>query len=139
MPDKGGASLSSKKRRKIADRTESYIIKHLPDFIGKLEELAMGITIQKVDGRTGEINIYTRPPDRQALEFLIEHGLGKVPQRHELTGGEGGPLEIIPWAPPSTPVGNTGGPLPALEGEVIDATAWRPTQEEEEVKAEEVG
>lgn len=99
LQDKGGAALSPKRRRKIADRTESWIIKHLPEFIGTLAELAQGIWYEKTDGRSGEVRIYQQIPDRQALEFLIEHGLGKVPQRHELTGEEGGPLEILPWLP----------------------------------------
>jgi hypothetical protein len=73
----------------------------------------------KVDGRSGDETIYRTPPDRQALEFLIEHGLGKVPQRHEITGEEGGALTIIPWLPPSVKVKE----LPEGEEEVIDAEA----------------
>ncbi|KKN40285.1 hypothetical protein LCGC14_0734950 [marine sediment metagenome] len=132
MPDKGGATISPKRRRLIADRTEGYIIKHLPDFIRKLEELAMGIMIEKTDGRSGETHIYMRAPDRQALEFLIEHGLGKVPQRQELTGEGGGPIDIIPWLPAAPNV-------PQLEDGSTDADSRSSAQPEEEAEeAEEV-
>lgn len=131
MPDKGGATLSDKRRRMIANRTEGWIIKHLPEFIDTLADLARGVWEEKTDGRSGETKIYQRIPDRQALEFLIEHGLGKVPQRNELTGAEGGPLEIIPWMAPVKE-------KPQLEdGRTVDASAWRSASEEEAQEAEE--
>jgi hypothetical protein len=128
MLDKGGAALSPKRRRKIADRTESWIIKHLPEFISTLAELARGVWVEKTDGRSGESRIYQQIPDRQALEFLIEHGLGKVPQRQELTGEGGGPLEIVPWLP--------GVPdKPQLVDGVMDAeTRTTSSEEAEEAK-----
>ena len=104
VADKGGADLSPKRKRRILDRTESQIVKHLPQYIGKLEELACGVLVEKIDGRSGEATVYKTPPDRQALEFLIEHGIGKVPQRHEITGDDGGGIAIVPWLPPSVKV-----------------------------------
>jgi hypothetical protein len=66
------------------------------------------------------------------LEFLIEHGLGKVPQRHELTGEEGGPLEIVPWLPAASKV-------PQLEeGRTTDADSWRSAQTKEDKETEEI-
>lgn len=133
MPDKGGATLSPKRRLIIANRTEGYIIKHLPDFIEALEKLAMGVLVEKIDGRSGETSIYSKPPDRQALEFLIEHGLGKVPQRNELTGPEGGPLEIVAWSPPVIEKSK-----PQLtDGSTLDAEARGSASEEETQEAEE--
>lgn len=131
LQDKGGAALSPKRRRKIADRTESWIIKHLPEFIHTLAELAKGVWYEKTDGRSGEVRIYQQIPDRQALEFLIEHGLGKVPQRQELTGEGGGPIDIIPWLPAAPSV-------PQLEDGSIDAKTRRAAPEEEAKEAEEV-
>ena len=133
MPDKGGATLSDKRRRMIANRTEGWIIKHLPEFIDTLADLARGVWEEKTDGRSGETKIYQRIPDRQALEFLIEHGLGKVPQRQELTGEGGGPIDIIPWLP-ATPN------VPQLEdGSTVDAEARRAPQAEEEAEEVEEG
>jgi hypothetical protein len=87
------------------------------------------VWVEKTDGRSGESRIYQQIPDRQALEFLIEHGLGKVPQRHELTGEEGGAISIIPWLP--------GVPdKPQLEDGVTDAET-RTTSSEEAEEAEE--
>ncbi len=129
-PDKGGATLSDKRRRTIANRTEGWIIKHLPEFIDTLADLARGVWEEKVDGRSGETKIYQRVPDRQALEFLIEHGLGKVPQRSELTGPEGGPLEIVAWSAPAKA-------KPQLTDGSTDASTRGSTSEEEDQEGEE--
>ena len=119
MPDKGGATLSDKRRRMIANRTEGWIIKHLPEFIDTLADLARGVWEEKTDGRSGETKIYQRIPDRQALEFLIEHGLGKVPQRQELVGDGGGPVEFVAWSPPPSV---SAPDVPQLEdGKIVDA------------------
>ncbi|KKN72523.1 hypothetical protein LCGC14_0410270 [marine sediment metagenome] len=123
MPDKGGARISDNRRRRILDRTDGYIIKHLPEYIGILEELAKGVWFEKVDGRSDTSKIYRQIPDRQALEFLIEHGIGKVPQRHELSGEEG-EVTFIPWVPTLTPKPKE------IEGEVVDAETYEKEETE---------
>lgn len=45
------------------------------------------------------LRIYVTPPNREALTYLIDRGMGKPPQRHEVTGDDGGPLTIVPWMP----------------------------------------
>jgi hypothetical protein len=45
-------------------------------------ELAAGITMME-PGRDGEEIIYTRAPDRQALEYLLNRIMGKPTDRHE--------------------------------------------------------
>lgn len=97
---KGGGNLGPKRKLRILDRAESQVIRHLPLYLGKLEELANGVLVMKVDGRSGEETIYRTPPDRQALEFLVEHAKGKVPQRQEITGEGGGGIVFQAWAPP---------------------------------------
>jgi hypothetical protein len=126
-------NLSPQRKRRVLDRTESQIVKHLPQYIAKLEELACGVLVEKIDGRSGEATVYKAPPDRQALEFLIEHGIGKVPTKLEVTGEEGGGIAIIPWLPPSAKVKElpegaeekppVGGETIVSRAEVVDAEA----------------
>lgn len=75
----------------------------LPILIDRMMELALGVLVLdvKANPKTGEIEqkIFRVPPDRQALQYLIENVIGKVPQRVELTGKDGGAVEIVPWAP----------------------------------------
>ena len=96
-------------QREAMDRAEMFVAKNLPKYIRKLDELAMGVYVEKQTKDGPEV--YLTPPNPQVLEYLIERGMGKVPQRYELTGEEGGPVQVIPW-------------LPAEDtGEVIDGTA----------------
>jgi len=84
-------------RKEAMERAELFVAKNLPKYLKKLHELAMGITAVK-DTKAGP-KIYMEPPDRQALQYLIDRGLGKIPDRVELTGEDGGPMAIIPWMP----------------------------------------
>lgn len=85
------------RRKDAIERAEMFTARHLPRYLKRLEELAHGIEMAEVRG-DGETVVYAVSPDRQALQYLIERGMGKVPQRVELTGDEGGPMEILPWA-----------------------------------------
>jgi hypothetical protein len=82
---------------------EKRISKALPDLLDRMIDLAMGAMAVGVvlDADTGapKQRVYQLLPDQKALSFLIEHGIGRVPQRVELTGKEGKPMEIIPWMP----------------------------------------
>lgn len=75
----------------------------LPVLIDRMLELALGVCIQdtKVNPKTGAIEqkVFRVPPDRQALQYLMENVIGKVPQRVELTGKDGGAVEVVPWMP----------------------------------------
>lgn len=64
--------------------------------------------MQKANPKTGEEDVYRTLPDRQALIYLVNRGLGTPPQRYEITGDEGGPLEIVPWMPSEV-----------IEGEIV--------------------
>ena len=106
------------------------VVKNLPKYVKKLHELALGgFYVQKIDQK-GNLKVYTTAPDRAALEYLIERGLGKVPQRHEITGEAGGPLEILPWAPDSF--------LETQQKDYIDAEAKVIGEEGEDEEAEDV-
>ena len=84
-------------RMAAIDKAEMYIVRKLPRYLKKLHELAIGITAVR-NTKDGQ-QVYEIPPDRIALEYLVDRGLGRTPQRHEVTGQAGGPLEVLPWMP----------------------------------------
>lgn len=84
-------------RKDAMARAEMFVAKNLTKYLKKLHELAFGVTAIK-ETKDGPL-IYTVPPDRAALTYLIDRGLGKIPERHEITGPDGGAIEVLPWAP----------------------------------------
>ncbi len=119
VPDDTSKQVAKRIRRKDAiERAEMFTARHLPKYLRRLEELAHGIEVEEARA-DGETVVYAVGPDRQALQYLIERGMGKVPQRVELTGDEGGPMEILPWAAAGalTEVED----IEVLEGEVLNA------------------
>ncbi len=84
-------------RAEAVEKAEMYVLKNLPKYLRKIQELAMGVMVAK-DTKLGP-KIYAEPPNLQALTYLADRGLGKIPQRHELTGEGGGPVTVLPWAP----------------------------------------
>ncbi len=95
-----GPPMGDKRRQRILDHTDSHIIKNLPEYIELLEKLARGVVMIKKDGRKGDDDesaetIYWVAPDRQALQFLIDHGIGKSQQKLEI-GGSDKPIGIVP-------------------------------------------
>lgn len=108
--------LDEEAKRRVTQRgairaADLRITRRLPKFLKKLEELAEGVLLVRPN-KKGEPVVYTQPPDRAALEYLIDRGMGRTPQRFELTGEDGGPMEIVPWAP------MPGGEV--VEGEVVE-------------------
>lgn len=85
------------------DDVDKVIRAALPILISRMMDLALGVFVEvsKVNSKTGDVEtrVYQVPPDRQALQYLIENVVGKVPQRVELTGKDGGAVEIVPWMP----------------------------------------
>jgi len=70
----------AKAEKRIADR--------LPTLIDRMFELSDGVLVQEHD-ITGTPRVYQKPPDRQALEYLVNRILGKPTERQEQeqTGG----------------------------------------------------
>lgn len=66
----------AKAEKKIADR--------LPWLVDKAMELAEGVVIQEPDAE-GSPRIYQRPPDRQAIQYLLDRIMGKPTERKEIT------------------------------------------------------
>src|SRR5438128_5674633 len=52
------------------DVANTRIADHLPQLIENLITLADGVTVKEVDD-DGVVDIYTKPPDRKANEYLI--------------------------------------------------------------------
>ena len=94
--------------KKAIDKAEMYLRKNLPKYLKILEELARGVKVQRLtdDGET----TYMVPPDRAALVYLLDRGMGKIPQRMEITGESGGPMQFLAWA----------GPEELARGEIIE-------------------
>ncbi len=119
-----GNRLEAKKQMR-APEVEAFVQDRMPTLLGRLWDLAMGAVVleEQIDKESGEVvpRIYRFPPDRQALQFLIENGIGKVPNRIEMTGEGGGPMRIMPWAPAELVAGllNDG---QTIEGESRDVT-----------------
>ena len=100
------------RKKKISDKAlaalmdipevDTEVRRRLPVLLQRMFDLAEGVIMheQRVDGE-GEVSVrcYQLGPDRLALQFLIENVIGKTPQRLELTGKGGGPVEVVPWAP----------------------------------------
>ena len=100
------------------EKAEAHVRRRLKKYIVGLETLATGVVLAEParrgngyqvvlrDEETGEervvgrnLTLYTTPPNLAALQYLSDRAMGKVPQRYEITGDEGGPMEIIPWLP----------------------------------------
>lgn len=73
-----------KQHEQAIEAAEAQIVEALPNVIGALLELSLGITVQEVDEKTGAINVYTRPPDGKAGMYLVDRILGKPTQRAEV-------------------------------------------------------
>ena len=74
-PDKFKIPIA-KAEQKIADK--------LPWLIDQAMELAEGVVIQEAD-KDGSPRIYQRPPDMNAIKYLVDRIMGKPTERRELT------------------------------------------------------
>jgi hypothetical protein len=81
-PGAGRKAKADKFKQPIA-KAEQRIADRLPDLIDLAFELAEGVTVQETDNR-GQEKIYTRAPDRQAIEYLLNRIMGKPTERREL-------------------------------------------------------
>ena len=63
---------------------EQQVADKLPHLVGRMLELANGVIVSEENERTGERNVYERPPDRQAIEYLWNRLAGKPSEHVEL-------------------------------------------------------
>src|SRR3972149_1579876 len=114
-----------RKRTKISQASavkhaELYVSRRLPKYLKKLEELAMGVlvlTVRKDKEGSETATVYQTPPDRAALEYLIDRGMGKAPQRFEIEANQGPPQLPQAWAPDELPEGVIEGEARELDGQ----------------------
>ena len=86
-----GRKPKAEKYETAINRAEKRIADRLPELIDNMFRLAEGVTVQEVD-EEGGVLVYSKPPDRQANEYLINRILGKPTERAEFTGQDGEPL-----------------------------------------------
>ena len=77
---------------------EMQCARKLPIYLDALERLALGEILVAKTTKDGDTIIFQQAPDPKSLMYLIDRGLGKVAQRYELTGDQGGPLKVVAWA-----------------------------------------
>ena len=120
--------------KEAIEKAESHVRKwgNLKKHLKKIEELAMGVYMVTPtrkggpsdlilrDTETGkeellgrDLTIYKVGPNLLANQYLVDRALGKTPQRYEITGDDGGPVEVVPWLPAIE------APVDYIEGEVI--------------------
>lgn len=101
MPFVKGQSGNPSGRRKRADkfarpiaRAEKQIADQLPALITNMLTLANGVLTEEVNIITGQTQVFKKPPDRAANEYLINRILGKPIERQEIGGVDGGLIEV---------------------------------------------
>ena len=88
MAGRGGTRAGAGRKAKrdkhagAINKAEKRIKDRLPELIDNLFELAEGVEVQERDAN-GAVKVYSRPPDRQANEYLLNRIMGKPTERHE--------------------------------------------------------
>lgn len=88
--------------KEALERAEERVAKQLLKRIATMERLAEGIWFEEVLPDGVKRVVYKKAPDRVAVQYLIDRGMGKPPQAYEVTGDGGGPIEFMPWLPSAT-------------------------------------
>jgi hypothetical protein len=87
------------RHKQAIEKAEMYAARNLPKYIQLLESLARGVLVQE-DTKTGP-EVYRTPPDRQALQYLMDRGMGKAVSKMEITGEDGAAIVVTPYIPRS--------------------------------------
>ncbi|MGD9617155.1 MAG: hypothetical protein AB7W06_17405 [Alphaproteobacteria bacterium] len=72
-------------------RAEDLIADRLPQLVENLLKLAAGVLVQET-GKDGGTEIFSKPPDRAANEYLLNRILGRPTDQVEVSGPDGEPL-----------------------------------------------
>lgn len=87
-PENKVKHLSREQREKLRARSQEEfndaVVTRLGRNVETLQHLADGIWVQEED-EDGHKRVYQKLPDRQALMFLLEHGIGKATAREKKT------------------------------------------------------
>lgn len=100
MAGNGGARPGAGRKKK-ADKfetainaAEQRIRDRLPELIDNMFILAGGVVVQEVDEKDDIVHVFSKPPDRQANEYLINRILGKPTERQEVGGLNGAAIRV---------------------------------------------
>ena len=88
------------RHKQAIEKAEMYAARNLPKYIKLLEGLARGVLVVE-ENKKGEEEVYRTIPDRQALQYLTDRGMGKPVNKTEITGEDGTPIVITPYIPRS--------------------------------------
>jgi hypothetical protein len=80
---------------------EDLIADRLPALLDRLFELAEGVEVQS-EHPNGSIRVYSRPPDREAIRYLLDRIMGKPIERRE-EEHSGGLTVRVEYADAGTP------------------------------------
>lgn len=86
------------RHKQAIEKAEMYAARNLPKYIKLLEGLARGVLMVETD-KKGDEEIYRTIPDRQALQYLMDRGMGKAVSKMEITGEDGAPIVVTPYVP----------------------------------------
>lgn len=89
---RSGRKPKAEKYIRPINAAEKKIADKLPWLIDQAMELAAGVSVEQTDGDSTKV--YLRPPDRQAIEYLVNRIMGKPVERQEQLGPDGGPVII---------------------------------------------
>ena len=86
----GGARTGAGRKRKAEkfatqiQRAEGKIADRLPMLVDKMFELAEGVLVEDINPILGTTSVYQKPPDRSAIEYLVNRIMGKPTERTDL-------------------------------------------------------
>jgi hypothetical protein len=83
-PGAGRKPKDEKFKQPIA-KAEKRIADRLPELIDNMFVLANGVLVEEINIVTGKPQIYRKPPDRAANQYLIDRIMGKPTERKEFT------------------------------------------------------
>lgn len=88
-----GRKRTAIKHQTAREKAEGQIVDRLPWIIEKLFELGEGVAVEKFNSM-GVPMVYQLPPDLGALKYLADRVMGKPTERQEVSGPDGGPIDI---------------------------------------------
>ena len=86
------------RHKQAIEKAEMYAARTLPKYIKLLEGLARGVLVVMTN-KKGDEEVYRIPPDRQALQYLMDRGMGKTVNKTEITGEDGAAIVVTPYIP----------------------------------------
>lgn len=83
QPGGPGRPRNADKNAGAVTKAEKQIRDRLPELIENMFVLANGVLVEETNIVTGKLQVYKKPPDRAANEYLINRIMGKPTDRKE--------------------------------------------------------